>query len=498
MVNRNSADAGIYIDVENLTGNIEIAQNILAYMLRNWPANLPQLKKIALYARERATMWESSVKGIARNLQGPWPFANHDPEITSFITAAYSYVPQKPSDEKPKNLADIKIAMDVCQDVLSGQVGYVAILSNDSDYFLVHEKLKEFQETTPPICSVNLFSGRGVPFMHIFHPGSARISPSMMLVPKDNRWHLPEESMSLHFTVDEEDIVQAIVQKEDDVFGYSEIEKVIQGDDELRRHPAATYQGEALHNFVDESLWPLMQNYGVARIRPGRYVVTEAAKSPVAPPSEESKEIPVVPATEQEEEVPVDSPTDQEVIDAFVKDWIDKGRSGGGFRAYIFLAFITQTWPNHPYAGAPLPLFDNQFLFPLINLSQGTRPGKILIPRPRITRLYEIAPNARGREGDPNLNEMAKEIVMKFSLASFKAEEVQKVIKSKWPLCEFAVYRPDTFSDLFYFQIWPLLCDERDAGRRLADKPEDDKYELSEAAIQQLRNRFGPTSEESA
>ena len=485
----NDPGSGIYIDAENLGDEVK-GTNIVRYALADWDRDLPRITSISLYGRG-VQIWKAALDGLVEELQGPWPFANSRPTVEVIDASGNGRF-------RDKNTADIKLAMDACQDMLSGRAGFIAVLSNDSDFFALYQKADDLKLNGASGCpNLALSSIRPpAPFLLINHPLSAGVSGRMAGVPGSHRKVLPEESQYAPVTVTEEEIAEAIVAKVDvGLFDNSRIQEVIKDDPALSKHPNANLQGEAFDKFVAESVWPPLSTHGVSRYRsmPVGYVMTEDAKSNLDREFKESGPTSAGLPSDQEF-----IPSDQEVIDAFVQDRMNRGLIGGGFRAPQLLAFITKTWPDHPYAGSYVSPFDNHFLFPLITRSQGTSPVKILISRPRIYRLYEISPNARRQGEDPTLNDMAKEIVMNLSLESFKPEEVQEVIKSRWAQCEFARLPSHFFNTQFYFQIWPLLCDDRDAGLRAADKPEDDKYELSDVAIQQLRNRFGLTSEESA
>ena len=173
--------AGIYIDLENLR-NDAIAKNIIRYALETWDDKLPRITSISLYGKQ-TVVWQAAIDGLVADLQGQWPFANSQPKIRISTDEAYTRNPEK-------NSADIKLAMDACQDMLSGAVSFIAVLSNDSDFMALYEKVEELKKVSPPpgCPNLNLESKYNeVTFLIINHPANAGISASMKLVPDSHR-----------------------------------------------------------------------------------------------------------------------------------------------------------------------------------------------------------------------------------------------------------------------------------------------------------------------
>lgn len=472
--------AGIYIDVENLGSDEGVAKNIVRYALANWDLDLPPITSISLYGCLNRSMWEASIKGIVSELQGRrGPFAGFEPAIQVLHKEFYSR-------NSGKNTSDIALALDACEDMLSGKVGFVAVVSNDSDFFPLHDKANSLKESpSPNFPHLRLDTRRaGPPFLLINHPGNAGKSPTRNLIPATHLKTLPEEAKFSPIVVTEDEIAEAVVAEvKVGIFENLDIARVLKGNPSLSDHPASNFSGEDFDKFVAESLLPLLVARGVVEVQraPAQYAMTESAKF------NPEREV------ESPENIADDQPSDEDLINEIIRDWKSSSKLGGGFRAYDAQRVMNKRWPDNIYSKVQMGQFDNQFFYPLIDKTQRNEAAKIRVARSQITRLYEIVPDARGRNNEPDLTEMAKEVVRTVDLTSlsFSASQAQECIKERWPNCEFAKFSPSDFGNQFYFQIWPLLCDDRDAGRRSADKPSNGSYELPADAIQRLRSRFG-------
>ena len=114
---------GVYVDVENLRAD---AQSIVKTLLDNWPTVAPAPGVLCLYVRadfvELWRLWATSqFRGIEIVVKGVQHFSTH----------------------ASKNSADIAIATDAISDLLSGRVGHLAVLSDDSDFIALYASVRD-------------------------------------------------------------------------------------------------------------------------------------------------------------------------------------------------------------------------------------------------------------------------------------------------------------------------------------------------------------------
>ncbi len=485
--NRRNYGTGIYVDVENLGRDEQTAKNIVRYTLKDWDDILPRISRISLYGRNlNESLWKACIDGFIDEFKSHWHEV--EPEVRIVNTQSFNRNQQK-------SVSDLCIVADAVEDMLSGSVSFVAVLTNDSDFIVLFDRAGRFKENGLNNCSAMSLiaaSDRGgeteqrVPFLLINHPAEAGVSEALRLVPRPYIRTLPDTAKESLEALTDEDVAEAIIQKFDlgAYFGYAEMQEVMQDDSVLIKHTAAGYESEQFGKFVEASIWPILQSMGVARIQrqPAKYAMTEDAKSalvlePVA------------------EDGPVVCPKDQEVIDAIVNYFSRESRPGGGIRAWDAKRAFVDTWPDNPISQSHYVPFDNDILLPAIVRTQKGEAAKIRLVRSTVARLYEITPAARQLDEDePGLIEMAREIMDQVSLESFSALTAQAVIQERWPNSEFAKLSDNRFNFAFFYQLWPLLSLERDAGRRSEDKPIDNVYTLSAGDIQTLKNRLSPAS----
>ena len=142
------AGAGVYVDMENLRDDVlrdgtkrtstsqetirrkEIVrgQQVIRTLLDTWPQGVPKPQRLSLYVRaDLVEVWRlSSVDqfpGLEVEVRG----------VQHFSSSA-------------KNTADIALAADAIADLVLGRVGYVAVVSDDSDFISLYAKVREEME----------------------------------------------------------------------------------------------------------------------------------------------------------------------------------------------------------------------------------------------------------------------------------------------------------------------------------------------------------------
>ena len=483
---RNFNGAGIYIDVENLGIDESAAKNVVRYALENWDGDLPRITSVSLYGK-RIGLWKSAIEGFVTELQGPWPFANSQPNIRVVSTESYSGSLQK-------NAADIKLAVDACQDMLSGAISFVAVLSNDSDFFALYEKARELKSEPIEGCpNIRLWDGRGnVPYQIINHQsGDAKVSRTMDLVPGTHRKILPEEAKTPPVVITDREIAEAVIRETDLVaFKNDHIQQIMDGNESLRKHRASKLTDSEFDQYVKESIWPVLENYGVHRLtspdeKEPMYAMSYVAKNKLDDELKEKETTLTNQSSLLATEIQLPSNPSNIPDDDYIKALVDVCPAGG-FRHFNAKGIIGRRWPHIrlPEGAA----FDNTFLHPLIRREMLKASARVLIPREKITRLYEITPAAKGENG-PTLTELAKEIVIKVSLDSFTADDAVKAIENQWP--NYSAIRIGRIDTWFHRNIWPLLkTGDRHAGLDTDPKPEDGVYRLDEDEIAALKRPF--------
>ena len=131
---------GVYVDVENLRAD---AQQIVKTLIDNWPPVAPAPGVLCLYVRadfvELWRLWATSqFRGLQIIVKGVQHFSTH----------------------ASKNSADIAIATDAISDLLSGRVGHLAVLSDDSDFIALYASVRDQTLSSDP-------SSHRVPFLWV-------------------------------------------------------------------------------------------------------------------------------------------------------------------------------------------------------------------------------------------------------------------------------------------------------------------------------------------
>ena len=129
----------LYVDVENLQ---EDAQQIIQSLVTAWPQNTPEPNLLYLYVRaDQAQLWKL------------WATSRF-PHLHVIVKGIQHF------SLSAKNSADISIAIDSIADLLLKKVGFVVLLSDDSDFISVCTKLLEEKD------AVEQYHGRS-PFLWV-------------------------------------------------------------------------------------------------------------------------------------------------------------------------------------------------------------------------------------------------------------------------------------------------------------------------------------------
>ena len=155
-----AARAGIYVDVENLP-DVETAQRIIAIVATRWPDHHPPVGTLSLYVpADKARLWEL------------WS----DTEFPCLKRRVHGV--QRFTRQASKNAADMAIAVDAIHDYVTGDVGHVAVVSNDSDFAALFAKIRELAAAArkpPPFLWITTGNGAGISLdMHRFVEGNMR------------------------------------------------------------------------------------------------------------------------------------------------------------------------------------------------------------------------------------------------------------------------------------------------------------------------------------
>ena len=277
-----SPGAAIYVDTENLRDS-DHAQNIVAQIVADWPGPLP-LGSVSLYVRaDKIAVWEmwaeSSYPDLRVRVRGVQHFSNH----------------------RAKNSADLAITADAVADLVTGQAGAVAVVSNDSDFGALFVKVKEMARAA---------GLEHTPFLWITSPDAGALSPEMeRFIPDAMRWDLSATPAVPVAAVDEpepkplpEAARPALPAANGDNPGNETIAdelirrlnvgkfKVTDAHDIFQelwpRHPAAAGPAQ-FGTFLLKAVWPILQKRGVLMTRkssPRTYEITQAAKESITGP----------------------------------------------------------------------------------------------------------------------------------------------------------------------------------------------------------------------
>ena len=142
------AGAGVYVDMENLRDDVlrdgtkrtstsqetirrkEIVrgQQVIRTLLDTWPQGAPKPQRLSLYVRaDLVEVWRLS-------------------SVDQFPCLEVEVRGVQHFSSSAKNTADIALAADAIADLVLGRVGYVAVVSDDSDFISLYAKVREEME----------------------------------------------------------------------------------------------------------------------------------------------------------------------------------------------------------------------------------------------------------------------------------------------------------------------------------------------------------------
>lgn len=147
--------SAVYVDTENLTppagaDNVDFAQNLISRIVGGWPDDYPPIGRLALYVpADKTSQWRIWASSLMSNrathaAPGAGPGRWRAPTAVERNELVKVHGIQHFSRNNSKNSADMAIALDVVDDLLLSQrADFAAVLSNDSDFYALFDKLQE-------------------------------------------------------------------------------------------------------------------------------------------------------------------------------------------------------------------------------------------------------------------------------------------------------------------------------------------------------------------
>ncbi len=282
--------AALYVDTENLRDS-DHAQTVVDRVVANWPADRPPLSGLSLYVRaDKTELWqlwaETEFPALRVRVRGVQHFSNH----------------------RAKNSADLAITADAVADLITGQAGAVAVVSNDSDFGALFVKVRELAMPADV---------PDIPFLWITAPDAGALSAEIeQFIPDRYRWDLsdalavptatPPPAVSAKRTPNRLPeatrpalpATHADASASNDVIADELIRRLPVGKfkvadahgifkDKWPAHPAATGPAQ-LGTFLLKEIWPIMQRRGVVMAKeksPRTYEITPEAKDTIGKPT---------------------------------------------------------------------------------------------------------------------------------------------------------------------------------------------------------------------
>ena len=440
--------AAIYVDTENLR-EPDLAQDVIAQTVADWPAEYPPVGSLSLYVRaDKVALWrmwlESTYPELARRVRGVQHF----------------------SREMAKNSADLAITADAIGDLAAGQAGYIAVISNDSDFGALFVKVREMA----------LEAGwERVPFLWITAPGGGAISPEIeRFIPDRFRWNLPNAS---------------------------------------RPNPAQTWtQTPARPPAVTRN--PSAQAPAAQAPAGAATAPTPApaiAPTPAATPSPNSSATPsatpsgaTVPAPKARPTAATQGVSADDIADELIRQLpvgrfkagdaqkIIKGRwpnhSSADTAAHFGQYLIRAVWPKLEQRGVVMTRTISPRIYEIteaVKSSAGASAGPAPRKRPEVP-IPEPAPGptpaAARPSGEPGPEQLAAEVAEGISEDVFKAAEAQQAIRGRWPAHATASYSAQRFGIWFAEHLWPIM--EAHGVQIATEKPR--RYEMTPDARHRL------------
>lgn len=191
--------SAIYVDAENLTppasgDPIGFVQQLISRIVAEWPDSYPPISLLTLYVpADKTSLWRIWASALLPNRQ-PQDIADassvswRETATTECDRQVRVHGVQHFSRNGTKNSADMAIVIDVMDDLmLSQRAGLAAILSNDSDFYVLFDKLQGIiAERGHPISKV--------PLLWIVAPNGNNLSPEVKaFLPTQFVWDLSNE-----------------------------------------------------------------------------------------------------------------------------------------------------------------------------------------------------------------------------------------------------------------------------------------------------------------
>ncbi len=260
---------GLYIDVENLQG---IAKQTIISAYNQWPKEFPRPTMVKLYVRaDQVQLWHI------------WA-TDRFPALNVLVEGVQHY-----ALHGSKNAADIMLALDALADLLREKVTHVAILSDDSDFASLFAKIKQetqqvakhkipfiwFVTDRPDTRSSTLSD-----FLPLGYLQMVSCADMKTIIPDQEQGHPIDENQ----LTEEDRMARAIIRHiAVGFFKSTDCRRTIAH--YFPQHPLADADNPTFGTLFAKTLWPILENYGVIHISPGkkprRYEMTKAAKNKI-------------------------------------------------------------------------------------------------------------------------------------------------------------------------------------------------------------------------
>ena len=247
--------AGLYVDAENLPGDVQ-ARRLIARVLDDWPSNRPPVRTLTVYVpADKTVLWEA------------W-CTDQLPQARVRVRGV-----QRFRRETSKNSADLALAADAAVDFTLGAVQLVAVLSSDSDFVSLYAKIAELAAAmpAPPVHA---------PFLWIVPGGGSPVSNEALdYFPDRLRWTVPPDTSGTSAAQEDaaageeptaEVVAATLLASFPDTkksFKTSDVRPIIAK--HWPNHPAAAANSPVCGTFLLKQVYPALEKRGV-KIVPGK------------------------------------------------------------------------------------------------------------------------------------------------------------------------------------------------------------------------------------
>ncbi len=180
----NTGVSAIYVDTENLTppaggDDIDFAQGLISRIVTEWPDGYPPIGLLTLYVTaDKTSQWRIWANDLLTAQTTHMPASESSPwRLPAKAASERGLVRvrgvQRFSRNGSKNSADMAIVLDVFDDLLlSKRADFSALISNDSDFYSLFDKLHEVLcELGHPVSKI--------PLLWIVAPNGNNLSPEI-------------------------------------------------------------------------------------------------------------------------------------------------------------------------------------------------------------------------------------------------------------------------------------------------------------------------------